>query len=122
MCEHGDRLCLGLGFRVRGHSQYTSTTFRSRGGYLLLCASATGYSTGGQAMTGMNVSLDGTPYGTIEIFANRKNWHLAFVPADFLLTSIPSGVHLLPAGTGRAGTEHSGGTGLSAGRPCRGAG
>jgi hypothetical protein len=78
-------------------SQYTSTTFSSRGGYLLLCASATGYSTGGQAITGMNLSLDGTPCGTIQIFANQKNWHLAMVPADFLLTSVPSGNHTLVA-------------------------
>ncbi|MFJ8346020.1 hypothetical protein ACIQ9J_06540 [Streptomyces sp. NPDC094153] len=84
-------------------SQYGSTSFRSRGGYLLVCASATGFSTSGQAMTGMDLSIDDTCHGTIQIFANKKNWHLAFVPADFLIKSIPSGDHTLVA-TPAAGT------------------
>ncbi|MEU6593826.1 hypothetical protein ABZ923_32215 [Streptomyces sp. NPDC046881] len=84
-------------------SQYVSTSFRSRGGYLLVCASATGFSTSGQAMTGMDLCIDDTCHGTIQIFANNKNWHLAFVPADFLIKSIPAGDHSLVA-TPAAGT------------------
>ncbi|WP_189887606.1 hypothetical protein [Streptomyces xantholiticus] len=84
-------------------SQYTSISFSSRGGYLLVCASATGCSISPQAMTGMNLSIDGTRYGTIEIFANNNGWHLAFVPADFLIDRIPPGQHTLVA-TPAAGT------------------
>ncbi|MFJ1654642.1 hypothetical protein ACIOC2_25390 [Streptomyces sp. NPDC088337] len=78
-------------------SQYVSTSFRSRGGYLLVCASATGFSTSAQAMTGMVLCIDETCHGTIQIFANKKNWHLAFVPADFLIKNIPPGDHTLVA-------------------------
>jgi hypothetical protein len=88
-------------------SSYVTLPFTAHGGNLMISGSGTGFSTNDATMTGMTLAIDGASIGNIQLFANQANWHLPFVPADFLVSAIAPGAHTFTA-TPMSGTRIDG--------------
>jgi len=69
-------------------------TYTSKGGTLLISASGSGYrDTTLDGLIAMKVMVDGTWYGTAEVFTNETNSHKAFVVDNVVVSGLPAGQH-----------------------------
>ncbi len=72
-----------------------SRTFTSNGGTLVIFASGSGWTGGGDSQIGMGIFVDGTQRGTAHSFSNETSSHKAFVSNALVVMGVGPGTHSL---------------------------
>ena len=70
-----------------------TSTFKTKGGSIVIQASGSGYTAAGSEVIGLDVVVDGLTRGRVKSFTNEAGSHKAFVTAGIPVTGLKAGTH-----------------------------